>query len=129
MFEEYDDGTIIRLDQTSNKINTLLVIGTSLPFNAVKIFLKFDRPSYFEKDTYYQLHDDFSKTEVTYLHIIKIARMEHILLINESQVKPLVMAAVEDNECWARLNKPTCELIHKMGFMTQDELELIKYIN
>ncbi|MEX3625424.1 hypothetical protein [Viridibacillus arvi] len=129
MLKHYEDGTVVRIDQTSNKLNTLNVIGTSLPFNAMKIFLKFDRPSYFEKDKYYQLHDDFSRTEVTYLDLITAASMEYILLINESQIKPLVSLALEHNECTARLDRPTCELIFKMGFMTANELELIQYIS
>lgn len=38
-----------------------------------------------------------------------------------------MLAAVEDKG-WARLDMSECELIFKMGFMTESELESIEYI-
>lgn len=128
MYQTFDGGTIVKMDETYKRINTLITIGYSLPFDSFTIFLKFDKQSYFDRDRYYLLAKDFSKTEVSEVYVKILARNKQILLINQSQFKLLIELAKKDNEGGANLTKEICEMIYQIGFLTKEELQLIRYV-
>lgn len=128
MIKKYENGTAVKIDETPARLNSLRIIGDDLPFDDFIIILKFDKNAYFDKEKYYLLERNFYKTKVSEEHVKTLAKNEQILIINESQIKPLIKFAIEDNENIARLNKAICKLIHKLGFMNAEELASIKFI-
>lgn len=121
--QRFEDGTVVRLDPRIKGLNTLNMIGYYLPFKSYSIFL------HIENNKFYRLFADFTRVEVSRVYVITFAKNYPSLIINESQMKPLIDLAICNNEQIARLNKKTGELIYKMGFMTEDVFNTIKYVS
>lgn len=128
MIKKYGNGIAVKIDESPARLNSLIMIGADLPFDDFIIILKFEKNSYFDKEEYYLLERNFYKTKISEENVKTLAKNEQILIINQSQIKPLIKFAIEDNQNIARLNKATCELIHKLGFMKAEELASIKFI-
>lgn len=126
--ERFEGGTVVKIDKTNNGMNTLIVLGCTLPFDYYTIFLKFDKRTYFDRDRYFWLNKDLSKEEISEVDIKALARNERILILYESQFKLLIELALADNEGVTKLSKENCELIYNIGFMTKEELNSIKTV-
>lgn len=128
MYKRYKDGTIVKFDETKEGLNTLRCLGNSLPFTEFTVFLKFEGKSYFDKDRFFQLHKDFTKTEVSEALVKTLAKNQQILLIRKSQFKHLIDLAITNNIEVARLRKETGELLEKISFLTKEENNKISYV-
>ena len=122
MYEKYECGTVVHLDESTKGFNTLRHIGSSLPFEDFIIVVK-------AKDgRFYEIFGDFSKVEILEYQAFNRARSIPTIFIFYSQFRVLIDLAKKDNLKYSGLSEEVTLLIYRIGFITKDDLEIIDFI-
>lgn len=59
--KRHENGTVVCIDESSEGLHTLFVIGRDLPFEDFVFFFKFNKKSYFDRDRYFRLDKNYQK--------------------------------------------------------------------